>query len=109
MAAGAGRGRVMCIKCKELLNEALNLACRSDQFEQQNRRQANLDASSASDEWLKSGRFDQYVETHNKRYPHALIATTSLTPHLWVQDQYDKDLTKWTNAARLHLMQGCQP
>lgn len=96
-----------CQTCKDLLNEALNLACRSEQFEQQNRRRVTLDASIDGDAWIKSGRFDGYVEYHNEHNPHALIATTSLTAHLWVQDQYDKDLTAWTKAARHHLMQGC--
>lgn len=96
-----------CIRCKELLNEALNLACRSEQFEQQNRRQANLDASIDGDAWEKSGRFDQYVENYNEHHPQAMIATKSLTMHLWVQDQYDKDLLAWTNTARAHLLQGC--
>lgn len=96
-----------CEKCRDLLNEALNLACRSDQFEEQRRRQANLDASSDAEAWLESGRFDAYVERHNLVSQHQRIAPKSLTVHLWVQDQYDKDLADWQGRARKHLMQGC--
>ena len=53
--------RATCETCRDLLNEALNLACRSDQFEEQRRRQAALEASSCAEEWLESGRFDAYV------------------------------------------------
>lgn len=96
-----------CETCRDLLNEALNLACRSDQFEEQRRRQAALDASSDAEEWLESGRFDAYVERYNLTHPHQRMATESLTMHLWVQDQYDKDLADWQARARKHLMQGC--
>ena len=96
-----------CETCRYLLNTALNLACRSDQFEEQRRRQSNLDASLCQDEWQESGRFDAYVERHNAHYPHAQIATKSMTMHLWVQDQYDKDLAQWQATARAHLLKGC--
>jgi hypothetical protein len=98
-----------CETCRDLLNEALNLACRSDQFEEHRRRQAMLDASSNSEEWLESGRFDAFLERYNLTHPHAQMATKSLTVHLWVQDQYDKDLHEWQQKARKHLTQGCQP
>jgi hypothetical protein len=98
-----------CETCRDLLNEALNLACRSDQFEEQRRRQANLDASACAEEWLESGRFDAYVERHNLLNPHRKIAVKSMTMHLWVQDQYDKDLADWQIRARAHLMKGCAP
>ncbi len=98
-----------CETCRDLLNEALNLACRSDQFEEQRRRQAALEASSDAAAWLESGRFDEYVERFNLVHPHRPIATKSLTMHLWVLDQYDKDLADWQVRARTHLMQGCAP
>ena len=98
-----------CETCRYLLNTALSLACRSDQFEEQRRRQSNLDASSCPDEWQESGRFDAYVERHNHNYPHARIAPKSMTMHLWVQDQYDKDLAEWQASARAHLTKGCKP
>jgi hypothetical protein len=97
-----------CETCRDLLNEALNLAVRSDQFEEQNRRQAALDASGDADEWIESGRFDAHVERHNFHYPHKPMATRSLTMHLWVQDQYDKDLADWQAKARAHLTKGCE-
>ena len=96
-----------CETCRDLLNEALNLACRSDQFEEQNRRESALAASMDGKAWQQSGRFDAYVARHNEHYPAARIATKSLTMHLWVQDQYDKDLADWQRRARSHLMQGC--
>lgn len=97
-----------CETCRDLLNEALNLAVRSDQFEAQNRRQAALDASISPNEWEESGRFEAYVERHNLHYPHKTMAPRSLTMHLWVQDQYDKDLAEWQVKARAHLMKGCE-
>ena len=98
-----------CKTCRDLLNAALNLACRSDQFEEQGRREAALAASGSPDEWQQNGRFDAYVERHNAHYPHAKIATKSTTMHLWVQDQYDKDLAEWQATARAHLMKECPP
>ena len=99
--------RATCETCRDLLNEALNLACRSDQFEEQNRRQAALDASIDPQEWLNSGQFDRYVEMHNLRNPHRPMAVKSLTMHIWVQDQYDKDLADWQRRAREHLTKRC--
>lgn len=96
-----------CDTCRDLLNEALNLAVRSDQFEEQRRRQGALDASLDPDEWQRGGTFDRYVERHNQIFPHAKIAPKCLTVHLWVQDQYDKDLMDWQDRARKHLMKGC--
>jgi hypothetical protein len=98
-----------CETCRKLLNEALNLAVRSDQFDEQARREAALDASQCPDEWQESGRFDAYVERHNATTPHRRIATKSMTMHLWVQDQYDKDLADWKGRARRHLTEGCHP
>jgi len=101
------RAAPTCETCRDLLNEALNLACRSDQFEEQRRRQDALDASKCAEEWLESGRFDAYVERYNLANPHRKMASKSLTLHLWVMDQYDKDLSDWQARARAHLMQGC--
>lgn len=95
-----------CETCRDLLNEALNLSLRSDQFEEQDRRSAALAASVDGNEWLKSGQFDRYVERHNNHSPHSKIATKSMTLHLWVQDQYDRDLCDWQIRARKHLTEG---
>lgn len=97
----------MCDTCRELLNEALNLAVRSDQFEEQNRRRSTLAASVDAEEWEQSGMFARHVERHNIENPHIQIAPTCATMHLWVQDQYDKDLADWQTRSRAHLMQGC--
>jgi hypothetical protein len=98
----------MCETCRNLLNEALNLACRSDQFEEQRRRQSMLDASIDGKAWVESKRFDAFIERHNIENPHARIATRSMTMHLWMQDQYDKDLASWQSRARRHLTRGCK-
>lgn len=92
-----------CSICRNLLHEALNLACRSDQFEEQNRRRAALEASSDGKKWEESGRFDDYVARHNANHPDRPIATKCVTMHLWVQDQYDNDLADWQRRARQHL------
>lgn len=97
----------MCEVCRDLLNEALNLAVRSDQFEEQRRRRAQLEASMDPDGWQESGQFDRFVERHNTLMPHQKIAERCATMHLWVQDQYDKDLADWQSRDRKHLMQGC--
>ena len=97
-----------CKVCRDLLDEALNLACRSDQFEEQRRRQATLDASIDPEAWQKGGRFDAHVERHNATFPHQRIAPKCATMHLWLQDQYDKDLAGWQDRARAHLMKGCE-
>lgn len=96
-----------CATCRDLLNEALNLAVRSDQFEEQLRRKAQIEASGDGEEWVESGRFDRHVERHNINYPHQKIATRSATLHVWVLDQYDKDFADWQARARNHLTQGC--
>ena len=98
-----------CETCRDLLNEALNLACRSDQFEEQRRRQAALDVSIDPEAWQKGGLFDAYVAEHNEMFPHSQIAPKCLTMHLWVQDQYDKDLADWQARAREHLMKEHHP
>lgn len=92
-----------CGTCLDLLNEALNLAVRSERMEEQNRREAALDAASDPDAWQESGRFDQYVERHNIEYPDRQIAPRSMTMHLWVMDQYEKDLADWMKRAKTFL------
>ncbi len=96
-----------CETCRRLLNEALNLSVRSEIFEEQRRRQAALDTSNDPDDWEASGRFASYIKLHNLRYPHAKIAEERSHIHLWVYDQYDKDLSVWQEKARAHLTQGC--
>ena len=95
----------MCDKCRELLNEAMNLAVRSEKFEEQLRREATLELSQDPERWQQSGMFDAYVESHNAEYPNSRIAPRSMTRHLWVQDQYDKDLASWRERTADHLTQ----
>lgn len=97
----------MCDRGTELLHDALNLAIRSDQFEQQARRDAALSLSDDPEAWQECGRFDDHVSRHNGTFPHSQIAPRSLTMHLWVMDQYERDLADWQSRARAHLTQGC--
>ena len=53
--------------------------------------------------------FAKYVERHNIESPHKRIAPTCLTMHLWVQDQYEKDLYEWRAKAQRHLTEECIP
>ncbi|WP_408914034.1 hypothetical protein [Brucella pseudogrignonensis] len=93
-----------CTTCTELLNEALNLVVRARQMDAIDRRDAALKISKVPDEWVSSGRFDDYVERHNIENPHKPIASKSGTLHLWVLDQYERDLHSWEEKARKHLM-----
>jgi hypothetical protein len=68
------------------------------------RRRVALDASVAPEEWQASGRFDQYVDRHNIQNPDQQIHPHSATVHLWVADQYEKDLADWERRARAHLL-----
>lgn len=95
-----------CSTCTDLLNEALNLTVRGRTLDGINRRQANLDSSMDGEEWLRSGRFDAYVERHNRTCaPWNQIETRSLTPQLWVEDQFARDLYDWETRARKHMME----
>ena len=59
------------------------------------RRDVALECSGNPDEWQKSGGFDKYVARQNITNPVRPIATKSATVHLWMKDQYDKDLFVW--------------
>ena len=93
-----------CETCTELLNEALNLVVRARQMDAIDRRENALKASKCREEWEASGRFDDYVERHNIDNGHAPMATKSGTLHLWVLDQYERDLHEWEGKARKHLL-----
>jgi hypothetical protein len=96
-----------CETCKSLLSEGLDLCVRARQMDAMDRREASLRASKGPDKWVESGLFDQYVEQHNIDRPHAPISTRSGTVQLWLQEQYDTDLSEWERKSRHHLMQGC--
>lgn len=95
-----------CTTCTALLNEALNLTVRGRDLDGIQRRAATLSASCDAEEWQSSGRFDQHVTRHNCTCaPWNLIETRSLTPQLWAEDQFQRDLHDWETRARKHLME----
>lgn len=92
--------------CRNLLSEALNLTVRGRRLDAIQRRADTLDASRAADEWQESGRFDQCVAMHNATCPPwREIEPRSLTPQLWAEDQFERDLHDWETRARKHLME----
>lgn len=93
-----------CETCTELLNEALNLVVRARQMDAIDRRETTLSVSSDPEAWLASGRFDDHVARHNIEFPYKPIETRSLTLHVWVLDQYERDLHEWEGKARKHLL-----
>ena len=87
-----------------LLNEALNLTVRGRNLDAIQRRADNLAASHEPEEWQASGRFDDYVARHNCTcQPWDRIEHRSLTPQLWAEDQFQRDLHDWETRARLFL------
>lgn len=65
---------------RELLAEALDLAVRARTI----------------DEQVKQADMDSVYEPYGR--------PKSLTPHLWVLDQYDQDLADWEKRSREFLM-----
>lgn len=95
-----------CGTCAALLGEALNLTVRGRTLDGIQKRQNQLDASIDGDAWKESGMFDRYVESHNCTcQPWNMIETRSLTPQLWLEDQFQSDLHDWETRARKHLME----
>ena len=98
-----------CTTCTGLLNEALNLTVRGRNLDAIQRRQSNLDAASDPVEWKESGGFDRYVARHNQRCePWDRIEHRSLSPQLWLEDQFQRDLYDWESRCRAH-MTGAHP
>ena len=98
----------MCETCRALLSEALNLTVRGRTLDGIQRRSDCLNASCEPQEWLDSGRFDDHVTRHNCTcQPWNAIETRSLTPQLWAEDQFQRDLYDWEARSRGHLMLGC--
>jgi hypothetical protein len=87
-----------------LLSEGLDLCVRARHLDALDRRAATLAVSSDPEGWLASGRFDQHVEAHNRVNPAQQIEARSLTPRLWVQEQYERDLHDWENRARAAMV-----
>jgi hypothetical protein len=73
-------------------------------MDEMDRRKAALAISSDPKEWVASGLFGRYVESHNQDWPDQQIHPRSATVHLWVQDQYERDLADWERRARAHLL-----
>lgn len=93
-----------CDECTSLLHEALNLTVRGRRLDAIQNRASCLAASVAAEEWQKSGQFDRYVERHNARCePWRYIEPRSLTPQLWVEEQFERDLHEWEQRARKHM------
>ena len=95
-----------CTTCASLLNEALNLTVRGRNLDGIQRRADTLAASKEPEEWQESGTFDRHVERHNYTcQPWNAIETRSLTPQLWAEDQFQRDLHDWEMRARKHMME----
>ena len=95
-----------CTTCTSLLNEALNLTVRGRNLDGIQRRADTLAASKEPEEWQESGTFDRYVERHNYTcQPWKRIETRSLTPQLWAEEQFQRDLYDWEMRARKHIME----
>lgn len=93
-----------CDECMALLKEALNITARGRKLDAVANRASCLGASVAADEWQKSGQFDRYVERHNMTCdPWRIIESRSLTPQLWAEDQFNRDLHDWEQRARKHM------
>lgn len=93
--------------CRDLLHEGLNLCVRARKLDAIDRRADNLEWSSDPAKWQADGTFDRFIARNNAEHPHAPIESRCLTPQLWTQDQYERDLHDWEQRARVHLMQGC--
>lgn len=89
---------------ESLLNEALNLTVRGRTLDAIQRRADMLDASSDGDDWQASGSFDRHVARHNATCePWRTVEHRSLTPQLWAEDQFQRDLHDWEARARAFL------
>ena len=96
----------MCERCTGLLNEAVNLTVRGRTLVGMQRRSDCLNASCEPQEGLDSDRFDDHVARHNCTcQPWNSIETRSLTPQLWAEDQFQRDLYDWEMRARKHIME----
>ena len=93
-----------CATCAALLNEALNLTVRGRTLDGIQRRADTLAASKDPEGWQAEGLFDRHVERHNCTCdPWRHIEPRSLTPQLWAEDQFQRDLHNWETRAREHM------
>ena len=95
-----------CPTCQALLHEALDLTLRGRTLDGIQRRADTLAASKHPEEWQEHGLFDKHVARHNaENPPYSQIETRSLTPCLWAEDQFQRDLYDWEQRARKHMME----
>ena len=94
----------ICVDCIALLHEALNITVRGRKLDAIANRASCLAASTSAEEWQKSGQFDRYVNIRNESCaPWRYIEPRSLTPQLWIEDQFNRDLDDWETRARKHM------
>lgn len=95
-----------CHACCDLLHEALNLTVRGRRLDAIQNRRDMLSAPKDPVKWQEDGLFDRFVERHNSECdPWRTIETRSLTPQLWAEDQFQRDLLDWEARARNHMME----
>lgn len=95
-----------CETCAALLNEALNLTVRGRKLDGIQNRANQLACSDDGGEWLESGKFDQRVARNNAECdPWDYIEPRSLTPQLWAEDQFQRDLCDWESRSRKHMIE----
>ena len=95
-----------CQTCQNLLHEALDLTVRGRSLDGIQRRADTLAASKDPESWQRHGLFDKHVERHNaEAEPWNMIETRSLTPRLWLEEQFARDLHEWEQKARKHMME----
>jgi hypothetical protein len=95
-----------CPICQALLNEALDLTVRGRTLDSIQRRADTLAVSKNPEGWQRHGVFDRHVEYHNANAePYDQIETRSLTPTLWAEEQFSKDLYEWEQRARKHMIE----
>jgi hypothetical protein len=95
-----------CDECRRLLSEGLDLCVRARKLDAQERTNMQVEIS-GDKEWWTEENLKRRAAVHNKFSPETPVLTKCATIPLWIQDHYDKDLYKWEQAARNHLMIGC--
>jgi hypothetical protein len=95
-------GDERCGTCRSLLSEGLDLCVRARKLDSQERTNLMAEMAPGMD-------MERYATRHNADpdYWHQPVMTRSGTIPLWVADQYERDLAKWEEKSRFHLMQGC--
>lgn len=87
----------------EMLAEGLDLCVRARKLDAQDRTNAQVEISSAPKEWWDENLAGR-VALHNSTFPDQPMSDKITTVHLWVIDQYERDLADWERRARALLM-----